>query len=295
MVKGYIYRHWLINDKGIEKSYIGQTINELEIRWQNGLGYTTIDSKFSKAIKKYGWNNFHHDVIETVECKTKEELKDVLNSLEKAYIETYDSFYNGYNSTTGGEGYIVSDETKNKMSESADKRTVVCLNNGLVFTSAQKAYWYVRGTKDVLGTGGIANCCLGYCNYYGQDKETGENLVWVYYEDYKKMTADEIDAKLSYKTKTVETVSINTIPNTYINKEIDVHNEVFGEGLEKVYEILSDKQAMVFEEYFLNGDTMEVIAKRHNVSKTRIGNLTKQIVKKITEQYTVKEFANLLK
>lgn len=28
MRKGYIYRHWVINDKGEEKSYIGQTVKE---------------------------------------------------------------------------------------------------------------------------------------------------------------------------------------------------------------------------------------------------------------------------
>ena len=34
MYKGYIYRHWLINDKEQEKSYIGQTIeSNIENRW----------------------------------------------------------------------------------------------------------------------------------------------------------------------------------------------------------------------------------------------------------------------
>lgn len=295
MVKGYIYRHWIINDKGIEKSYIGQTINELEIRWQNGLGYTTINSKFSNAIKKYGWNNFHHDIVETVECETKEELKDVLNSLEKTYIETYDSFYNGYNSTTGGDSYIFSDETKNKMSESAEKKQVICLTNGLIFETVQKAYWYVRDTEDVLGTGGIANCCLGYCHSYGRDKATGEKLVWAYLDDYKKMTKEEINAKMFIATKE-PLYNSDSIDSHIITYEQDFsYLTDIKDVLKPIYEILSPCQTYVFNEHFLNGDTLETVAKRHNVTTTRIGNVSKQIVKKITERYTYEEFINLIK
>lgn len=37
MRKGYIYRHWIVNDKGQEKSYIGQTAkNNPRERWRHG-------------------------------------------------------------------------------------------------------------------------------------------------------------------------------------------------------------------------------------------------------------------
>ena len=113
---GCIYRHWIINDKGQEKSYIGQTIQEPMARWgKDGTGYTYNQrTKFANAIRKYGWNSFHHEIIETVECDTVEELIAILNSLEKQYIEKYDSFKNGYNSTTGGDNYEVSDITRLK-------------------------------------------------------------------------------------------------------------------------------------------------------------------------------------
>ena len=114
---GYIYRHWIINDKGQEKSYIGQTIQEPMARWgKDGKGYAPRKgkepTKFYRAISKYGWNSFHHEIIETVECDMVEELIAILNSLEKQYIEKYDSFKNGYNSTTGGDNYEVSDITR---------------------------------------------------------------------------------------------------------------------------------------------------------------------------------------
>ena len=294
MVKGYIYRHWIINDKGIEKSYIGQTINELEIRWQNGLGYTTIDSKFSKAIKKYGWNNFHHDVIETVECKTKEELKDVLNSLEKTYIEVYDSFYNGYNSTTGGEGYIVSDETRNKITD-AVRQDVVCLNTGEVFHGILLAYQWATGHYDNKDISRICRCCKGIERMAYRHPETGEKLVWRYKEDYDKMTKEEIETLLNEVNPTREiTDSFNEL-NENVSYTQNMFKTTLEDKLSPIYSILSPAQTYVFNEYFLNGNTMQEIAERHNVTTTRIGNLTKQVIAKITNTYSVNEFINLIK
>ena len=105
MVKGYIYRHWIVNDKQMEKSYIGLTIQKKpQSRWgKNGRNYMKHNkAKFARAIKKYGWDNFKHEVIGIVEAETKEELIKDLKEWEVYYIEKYDSYYNGYNSTKGG-------------------------------------------------------------------------------------------------------------------------------------------------------------------------------------------------
>ena len=87
-------------------------------------------------------------------------------------------------------------------------------------------------------------------------------------------------------------VSYNTLNTTY---EQVMFKTTLEEKLSPIYSILSPAQTYVFNEYFLNGDTMEVIAKRHNVTTTRIGNLTKQVIAKITNTYSVNEFINLLK
>ena len=120
MYKGYIYRHWLINDKGIEQSYIGQTIQNIKQRWGNdGSNYTKGEQnhKFARAINKYGWDAFTHEIIGIVEAETEEQLKADLNEWEIYYIDYYNSFYNEYNSNTGGNGYIVTDEIRQKRSE----------------------------------------------------------------------------------------------------------------------------------------------------------------------------------
>ena len=125
MFRGYIYRHWIINDKGILKSYIGQTIeSKPQKRWGlNGKGYIgkkdEKTTRFANAIRKYGWDNFEHEVIGIVEAETKEQLVLDLDEWEKYYIWLYDSFYNGYNLTTGGtNGKVHSEDTKAKISKS---------------------------------------------------------------------------------------------------------------------------------------------------------------------------------
>lgn len=125
MFKGYIYRHWIINDKGIEKSYIGKTTKQkVKYRWGKGNGYKPRkgdnSSKFWRAIEKYGWDNFHHEIIGVCEAETKEQLNKDLSEWEIYYIDKYDSYHNGYNSTMGGDGtvgYEWSEEQRLQLSE----------------------------------------------------------------------------------------------------------------------------------------------------------------------------------
>lgn len=117
MFIGYVYRHHIINESHEEKSYIGIVYSRKENvdrkptnRWhKDGLGYKPKkdrkeSTKFWNAIQKYGWNSFEHDILLKIQCETFNELLFWLNSFEQFYIEKYDSFYNGYNSTLGGDG-----------------------------------------------------------------------------------------------------------------------------------------------------------------------------------------------
>jgi group I intron endonuclease len=93
-IEGRIYVH---KNKINGKCYVGQTIrSDLHERWKEGKGYKT-NQLFSRAIKKYGWNNFEHIVLEEI-YKTQKEL----NEAEIKYIELYDSVKNGYNILSGG-------------------------------------------------------------------------------------------------------------------------------------------------------------------------------------------------
>ena len=94
---GYIYK---ITNILNQKSYIGKTIRDPEIRWNEHKQ----DSKhpnlpLQRAFKKYGINSFSFEIIEEV----KEEL---LDEREKYYIKKFNTYKQGYNATLGGEGGI---------------------------------------------------------------------------------------------------------------------------------------------------------------------------------------------
>lgn len=111
---GYIYKH----TTPAGKSYIGQTIQEPEKRWKDGLRYK--DSiLFGRAVYKYGWVNISHEILWEIEYESNEELMDVLNFLETYEILSNDTISpNGYNLNTGGKMRIPSDATRARMSHS---------------------------------------------------------------------------------------------------------------------------------------------------------------------------------
>ena len=62
-------------------------------------------------------------MLERVISEDFESLHLKLDELERFYINKYDSYNNGYNSTTGGSsGWIASEETRHLMSNIAKER-----------------------------------------------------------------------------------------------------------------------------------------------------------------------------
>ena len=92
------------------KKYVGQSSNIIE-RWKNGGKNYFSSVKFFRAIQKYGWDNFTHEIL-------YDNLnKDTANKIEKALIRKYDSINNGYNIQKGGYTSLTK-ESLNKMSKS---------------------------------------------------------------------------------------------------------------------------------------------------------------------------------
>jgi group I intron endonuclease len=124
-MEGVIYCFYCISTG---KKYIGQTVN-LNRRiishrkdCRNGL-----DNKFYRAVKKYGWDNFIFGIV--AECERED-----LNEKEIFFINNYDTYNNGYNSTLGGGGrfgFVLSEDTKNKIS---------LANRGNKMSEEQKKY-----------------------------------------------------------------------------------------------------------------------------------------------------------
>jgi group I intron endonuclease len=98
------------------KVYIGQTRNEVKIRW--GDHKSSSKSVISKAIKKYGKDNFKYEVIDL--CETFVQL----NHKEVFWISFYNSLSpSGYNLNTGGNNPILSEEARLRCSHPHTEET----------------------------------------------------------------------------------------------------------------------------------------------------------------------------
>lgn len=129
------------------KSYIGLSIN-IEKRWlqhKSALNRNKhCNQKLQNAWNKYGAENFEWNVLE--QC----EYQDCFNK-EIEYIQYFNSFEDGYNSTTGGD---------KGCSEHWEKPVYVYDLNGCFVTDFRSR----AEAERQLQCHSIKECCLGYCN-----------------------------------------------------------------------------------------------------------------------------------
>ena len=105
-----VYKHTAPNGK----VYIGITSCSVERRWQRGKNYQN-NKHFTKAIKKYGWDNIEHQILFTGLSKENAEQKEI--ELISEY-QSSNPIY-GYNVENGGNATgKLSEETKKKISNS---------------------------------------------------------------------------------------------------------------------------------------------------------------------------------
>ena len=79
------------------KFYIGKTTNYYKRMWAHQHDRRRI-TPFTKAVDKYGWDNFIQEVLWDGDI-------DKLEEMEMYYINEYDAIKKGYNCTIGGDGY----------------------------------------------------------------------------------------------------------------------------------------------------------------------------------------------
>ena len=185
-MKHYVYEITnLINGR----KYIGKRSCNCDIEDDKYMGS---GEYILKAIEKYGIKSFKKDVI--CICQSEEEayLK------EKEYISfkkaNKDRLY--YNVSEGGNGFTSNDvkkywnDNRERYLDNIRKRQnkkVILINNGKIFNSCKEASDFLNLKSNT----NITMCCKGERTHAGIYE--GKKAVWMYYEDYIKLTDIEIN------------------------------------------------------------------------------------------------------
>ena len=210
---GIIY---ILKNKVNNKLYVGQTTNWSQRKRGHKSGNQYIDRALRKNPENFDYVLCNDIPIEFLD-KFEEDMIEKLNTI----------FPNGYNFDSGGcknhyhnkkskikisvnhadvsgknnpmYGKHQSEEAKKIQSEKRKKytkenhpnaRKIICLNNLEVFNCVIDA----ENKYSILHQN-IVSSCKNKASYAGKD-EKDEKLVWSYYEDYLKMTKQEIKDKV---------------------------------------------------------------------------------------------------
>lgn len=129
----YIYK---ISNTVNDNVYIGETVQSIEKRWwahKNAAEDLTKNGHLQLAFRKYGVDKFQIEVIE--ECPNELRFER-----EKYWIAYYNSYYNGYNSTLGGEGGLQHDYDRIwQLWQEGLTIKLICEEVGCCSTTAQTA------------------------------------------------------------------------------------------------------------------------------------------------------------
>jgi len=113
-IMGYIYK---IVNKQTNKTYVGQTVQDLDERWRQHKQQTSNCRYLKSAIKKYGIENFDFKLI----CIC---FDNDLDKYECYYMKKYNTIVpDGYNLKEGGNSGRHNEETKKKISETLKNKT----------------------------------------------------------------------------------------------------------------------------------------------------------------------------
>lgn len=158
---------YLIRNTINGKCYVGQALKlqkRLKAHWNNCKYPRYQHIALYKAINKYGIENFEIEILESFRDGFDWRVRSQLDELEKKYIEQYDCYNKGYNSTLGGDGGVLglqhSEETKSNLSNIVSERWEHIHNNpdnyikvknietGVEFVGSKKEVCEFTGASD---------------------------------------------------------------------------------------------------------------------------------------------------
>ncbi len=122
-----------------------------------------------RSIEKYGFDAFVIDEVFDIALTF-----DELNDKEVLYVKQFDSYYNGYNQTFGGDRKVGHEAPHGKDRKDSIRVCQISLDSKLI-----KIWDSFGDIQRELGIskGSVANVCTG-------NKKTAGGFVWVYERDY---------------------------------------------------------------------------------------------------------------
>lgn len=177
-MKSYlIYKH---TNKINGKCYIGQTCYKNPAhRWHSDGGGYKSQQKFYRAIKKYTWDNFEHEIL------AKNLSKRDADILEIEYIKQFDSINNGYNLLSGGSGQTTQGEAVYQLS--------LTLEIVAQFSSIREAARSLYPETFNAARSSIGKCCAGHLRQY-------KGFSWCLVRDYSSFTLRVCNGKTMGKS-----------------------------------------------------------------------------------------------
>ena len=161
IILAFIYK---ISNSINNKLYIGKTLDSIETRWKEHCRDCKKESEQKRplynAMKKYGIDAFQIEPIE--ECSFEE-----VDEREKYWINFYNSYFEGYNATLGGDGKAYADypkifqefqkgynlkEIQSKLGYTTDTIRVALKENGISKKEIQ-----IRGRETIIHKVGMFN------------------------------------------------------------------------------------------------------------------------------------------
>lgn len=254
-----------VKNKISGKVYIGQTVNSLEQRKNEHINFSRNGkSKFNRAIKSYGYENFDWEIIDT--AKTKEEL----NEKEIKYIQEYNSIENGYNMVEGGTGgynqYAVEANKKKKGKTYEEIYSSAEIINQLKnghrkrVVEHNKTYGFDKLDKetmtDIARKGAYGLMKTGYKHSKETKEKISEAQKGITYEDrLGKEEAEKRKELISQRTK-----------EAMKNLDWDTMMEKALEGRKKYWDKTHEEQRNKIIEYKSQGLKVKEIVAKLNVS-----------------------------
>lgn len=200
MKKSKKWKVYIHTNKTNNKKYIGITCTSLKRRWNNGLGYKT--QIFYRAIEKYGWDGFTHEVVaDNLSAEEAKYLEQDLIVLFKTKINE-----NGYNVADGGSIGTV-------------KAKSVCQFDGYgnlihIYSSISEAAYFI-GCKDYH----IKSCIIG-------DSFQSHGFVWKYEDDCRDLNKIKKDILNNPKSHTIRPIYQYDLNCNFV-KEYSNAREIF--------------------------------------------------------------------